>query len=233
MNGFSAWLEQLQYERLLDLVVTVAAALLCITIHVTCHGWAAYRLGDPTAKQAGRLTLNPLRHIDLLGLVCMAVAHFGWAKPVPINPGNFRHFRRDTAITALAGPLSNLVLAVVAFTLYCAGVWLNWYLGQPEWLYYILLFLNYTGGMSAALAVFNLFPIPPLDGSKVLYSLLPERQYQWLLRYERFGFLVLAVLLITGVLDGPMRFLLDKLLTVLLQICRWPMALLNAPVYGR
>ena len=177
MNGFSAWLEQLQYERLLDLVVTVAAALLCITIHETCHGWAAYRLGDPTAKQAGRLTLNPLRHIDLLGLVCMAVAHFGWAKPVPINPGNFRHFRRDTAITALAGPLSNLVLAVVAFTLYCAGVWLNWYLGQPEWLYYILLFLNYTGGMSAALAVFNLFPIPPLDGSKVLYSLLPERQY--------------------------------------------------------
>lgn len=152
MNGFSAWLEQLQYERLLDLVVTVAAALLCITIHETCHGWAAYRLGDPTAKQAGRLTLNPLRHIDLLGLVCMAVAHFGWAKPVPINPGNFRHFRRDTAITALAGPLSNLVL---------------------------------------------------------------------------------AVLLITGVLDGPMRFLLDKLLTVLLQICRWPMALLNAPVYGR
>lgn len=193
MNGFSAWLEQLQYERLLDLVVTVAAALLCITIHETCHGWAAYRLGDPTAKQAGRLTLNPLRHIDLLGLVCMAVAHFGWAKPVPINPGNFRHFRRDTAITALAGPLSNLVLAVVAFTLYCAGVWLNWYLGQPEWLYYILLFLNYTGGMSAAL----------------------------------------AVLLITGVLDGPMRFLLDKLLTVLLQICRWPMALLNALVYGR
>lgn len=233
MNGFSAWLEQLQYGRLLDLVVTVAAALLCITIHETCHGWAAYRLGDPTAKQAGRLTLNPLRHIDLLGLVCMAVAHFGWAKPVPINPRNFHHFRRDTALTALAGPLSNLVLAVVAFTLYCAGVWLDGYLGEPGWLYYILLFLNYITGMSAGLAVFNLFPIPPLDGSKVLYALLPERYYRWLLRYERFGFLVLAVLLITGVLDGPMNFLLDKLLTVLLQICRWPFDLLNALVYGR
>ena len=118
MNALHDWLSQLQYEKLLDVLIVVAASLLCITVHETCHGYVAYRLGDPTAKNAGRLTLNPLKHIDLVGLLMMAVAHFGWAKAVPVNPGYFKHYKRDMAITAAAGPVSNVVLAALALFLY-------------------------------------------------------------------------------------------------------------------
>lgn len=114
MHGFTAWLHQLQFGWLSDMLLIVLASLLCITIHETCHGLAAYRLGDPTAKLAGRLTLNPLRHIDILGLLMMAVARFGWAKPVPINMNNFKNPKRDMALTALAGPISNILLAWAA-----------------------------------------------------------------------------------------------------------------------
>ena len=114
MHGFTAWLHQLQFGWLSDMLLIVLASLLCITIHETCHGLAAYRLGDPTAKLAGRLTLNPLRHIDILGLLMMAVARFGWAKPVPVNMNNFKNPKRDMALTALAGPVSNILLAWAA-----------------------------------------------------------------------------------------------------------------------
>lgn len=104
MSAFQNWLNQLNFEKLLELLITIAAALVCITLHEVSHGYAAYRLGDPTAKNAGRLTLNPIRHIDPVGLLVMAVARFGWARAVPINPGNFKHFRRDTAITGAGWP---------------------------------------------------------------------------------------------------------------------------------
>ena len=158
------------------------------------HGYAAYRLGDPTAKNAGRLTLNPIRHIDPVGLLVMAVARFGWARAVPINPGNFKHFRRDTAITALAGPVANVLITALALLLHSTtiGVYLRW--DRPQWLLYVDQFFQYTAVLSAGLAVFNLFPIPPLDGSKVLFSFLPRPMYGKLLQYERFGFLVLLFL---------------------------------------
>ena len=118
MGSFQSWLDQLNYEKLLELAITLVAAMVCIIPHEVSHGYAAYRLGDPTAKNAGRLTMNPLRHIDPVGLLVMAVAHFGWAKPVPIQPGNFKHIRRDTAITALAGPVANVAITMLALMLY-------------------------------------------------------------------------------------------------------------------
>ena len=114
MDGIAAWAAQLQFGRLTELLITAAAALLCITVHESCHGLSAWILGDPTARRQGRISLNPLKHIDPAGLFMMVVAKFGWAKPVPINPGYFKNPRLGMAITALAGPLSNVLLSALA-----------------------------------------------------------------------------------------------------------------------
>ena len=125
MDGFVAWLKQLQFDGVWQTAVLVAASLLCITFHETCHGLVAYWLGDPTAKRAGRLTLNPLRHVDIGGLLMMALFRFGWAKPVPVDMRYFKHPKRDMALTAAAGPLSNVLLAYLAVLLY--SVFAYWY----------------------------------------------------------------------------------------------------------
>ena len=145
----------LDFGSLESILLRVASVFLCLTIHETCHGLAAYALGDPTAKRAHRLSLNPLRHIDWLGLIMMVAAGFGWAKPVPVDPHYFKKPKQGMALTGLAGPD--------------------------------------TASLSVGLGLFNLVPIPPLDGSKVLAVLLPDRAYNWLMRYERFGMLVLLV----------------------------------------
>lgn len=222
MGNFQSWLNQLHYEKLIELVITIAAALVCIIPHEVSHGYAAYRLGDPTAKNAGRLTLNPLRHIDPAGLLAMAVAHFGWAKPVPIQPANFRHVRRDTAITALAGPVANVGITALALLLHNGVAGVLAFRSLPQWMEYVDLFFVYTAILSANLAMFNLLPIPPLDGSKVLFSFLPRKYYEKLLQYEYYGFLLLAVFLWTGVLDRPLTFLREGLIHLLWPICSWP-----------
>ena len=114
MDAFRAWLGQLQFDGVWQTVVLVAASLLCITFHETCHGWVAYKLGDPTAKRMGRLTLNPLKHADVAGLLMMALFRFGWAKPVPVDLRNFKNPKQGMALTALAGPVSNVLLAYIA-----------------------------------------------------------------------------------------------------------------------
>ena len=211
MQGLSQWLRQLQLGGILEMVVTVAASLLCIMFHEVCHGLAAYAMGDDTAKRMGRLTFNPLHHVDLMGLIMMAVVGFGWAKPVPVDPRRFRRPKLGMALTALAGPVSNVVLMVLALMIR-AALLVPYYLQQSPFLEYVMLFLEYTAVLSAGLAVFNLFPIPPLDGSKILFSLLPSRIYQKLLRFERYGMILLAALLLLNVLDGPLLFLRGGLL---------------------
>lgn len=211
MQGLSQWLRQLQLGGILEMVVTVAASLLCIMFHEVCHGLMAYAMGDDTAKRMGRLTFNPLRHVDLMGLVMMAVVRFGWAKPVPVDPRRFRHPKVGMALTALAGPVSNVLLMVLALLLR-AALLVPYYLHQSPILEYAMLFLEYTAVLSAGLAVFNLFPIPPLDGSKILFSLLPSTIYQKLLHVERYGMFLLAALLLLNALDGPLMFLRSGLL---------------------
>ncbi len=198
----------LDFGSLEDILLRVAAVFLCLTVHETCHGLAAYALGDPTAKRAHRLSLNPLRHIDWPALIMMAAAGFGWAKPVPVNPDYFKKPKQGMALTALAGPVSNFLLAIVLL-LMARAVYVRAMLTgsfSTTWFGFLLS----TASLSVGLGLFNLVPIPPLDGSKVAAVLLPDRAYDWLMRYERFGILVLLAVISVGIgsnaLDGAIRW---------------------------
>lgn len=226
MNGLISWFQQLQFGGLLDTLLVVAASLLCITVHETCHGLVAWWLGDPTAKNAGRLTLNPIRHVDLVGLVMMAIVKFGWAKPVPVDMRYFKNPKGGMALTALAGPVSNVLLAWLALLIRSVLAFFANAHPDSSVLYYLFVFTEYVAIISAGLAVFNIFPISPLDGSKVLFAFLPEKTYYRLMHYERYGMLLLVVLLLLGVLDAPLSYLRNGLLDGLLQLSIWPLDLL-------
>lgn len=228
MDAFRAWLAQLQFDGVWQTAVLVAASLLCITFHETCHGLAAYRLGDNTAKRMGRLSLNPLKHVDLMGLIMMALFRFGWAKPVPVNMRNFKNPKAGMALTALAGPVSNVVLAYAAVVLCNFVMFLADRLGSTWLLLALAQFFVYVEIISAGLAVFNVFPIPPLDGSKVLFALLSDRAYDWLMRYEKYGMGLLMALLVTGAIDRPLGAMRDWLLTWLNSLGAWGYTLPSA-----
>lgn len=178
-----------------DAAIRLAAVFLCLTVHESCHGLAAYALGDPTARNLHRLSLNPLRHIDWFGLAMMLTAGFGWAKPVPVDARYFRNPKRGMALTALAGPASNFALAFAALAL---GR-LSYAVAPETWLTDFLLYSLPL--LSLGLGLFNLIPFPPLDGSKVLAAFLPDRLYLRWMRYERYGMLVLLAIIVLG-LDG-------------------------------
>ena len=192
-------LAALDLTSLMDAVLRVAAIFLCLTVHETCHGLAALALGDPTAKRMHRLSFNPLHHIDWLGLAAMFVCGFGWAKPVPVDMRYFKNPKAGMALTALAGPVSNFLLALLAMLAASLMVRLAPVTGLTLWVLYFLIDLAI---LSIGLGLFNLIPIPPLDGSKVLFSLLPEKAYYTLMRYERYGMLVLILLSFTNVGGG-------------------------------
>ena len=183
--------QALDVDSMLGALLRVLAVLLCLTVHETCHGFAAYVLGDPTAKSQRRLSLNPLRHIDWLGLAMMFFVGFGWAKAVPVDPRHFKKPKQGMAVTALAGPVSNFLLAVLALGI-CKVIYL------------------YAPYSTVLELIFNFLPIPPLDGSKVLGALLPDETYFRLMRYERYGMLLLLALsyfgitsrLISGAIQG-------------------------------
>lgn len=175
----------------------MAAVLVCLTVHETCHGLAAWALGDPTAKSRHRLSLNPLRHIDWFGLLMMFAVGFGWAKPVPVDPRYFKDPKRGMALTALAGPASNFLLAALAIAISKVIYLSGYYHPAME---AVFMFCLYTlAPLSVGLGLFNLVPIPPLDGAKVLGALLPDETYFRVMRYERYGMLVLILLSFTGV----------------------------------
>ncbi len=210
------------------MLISVIPALLCITFHELCHGLVAYKLGDDTAKRAGRLTLNPLKHIDIMGLAMMVIFHFGWAKPVPVDMRNFKNPKKGMAITALAGPVSNLLLAAVFMALY--GALFLPLSGRGAAAETALSMLNITAYLSIGFAVFNIFPIPPMDGSKVLGALMSDQAYYKLMRYERYGMILLLVLISTGVLSRPLgaatAFLYDKLMVIAQAIYSLELSLL-------
>lgn len=198
-----------------DILLSLPAVIWAISFHEVCHGWASWKLGDPTARSAGRLTLNPLAHFDLWGTLSLLFFRFGWAKPVPIDPRYYKNPKRDLIIVSLAGVAGNLLSAFLAGQL-------------VQWLYKPVALGSIPGGLpligvlqymviiNTSFALFNLIPIPPLDGSKVLWPLLPAKWQFSLWRYERYGSLILMVLVFSGAvgrLIGPAVFSLFRLFT--------------------
>lgn len=198
--------QQIDLTNLTSLGLRVVSVFLCLTIHETSHGLAAYALGDPTAKKEHRLSLNPLRHIDPLGLLMMFFVGFGWAKPVPVDMRYFQNPKSGMALTALAGPLSNFVLAIILL-LICK--YMAYTVAVTAFTLGLYQFLFITAFLSVGLGTFNLLPIPPLDGSKVLFSFLPDRMYLKLMYYERYGMILLLAMAFLGAGNGFLSMLMN------------------------
>lgn len=193
-----------------SLILKIPALLLAITIHECAHGFVADRLGDPTARLSGRLTLNPLPHIDPIGALAFVLAGFGWAKPVPVNAGNFKHPTRDMSWVALAGPLSNFLAAFVALVLLALA---RNTLSAPFIAEPVGGILIWVYQFNLALAVFNLIPLPPLDGGHFLPHLFPRASWSALHQLEQYGSLILLLLVMTGAIDiviGPIVRMVSK-----------------------
>jgi Zn-dependent protease len=192
-------------DTLLQFIILAPPLLLALTLHEFAHGYVAFRLGDPTAQGAGRLTLNPLKHLDPLGTIAFFIFHIGWAKPVPVNPVYFKNPQKDMLWVALAGPATNLVLALVS-ALMVKTVWLlaqilpYSVLGES-----ILVPLNHTliasVWINLVLCIFNFLPIPPLDGSRILTGILPNGLARSYASIERYGFILLIILAVSGILS--------------------------------
>ncbi len=199
--------------------------MLSFTFHELSHGFVAHKLGDDTAKNAGRLTLNPIKHIDIIGLVLIIVTGFGWAKPVPINMNNFKKPKEGMAISALAGPVSNIFLAAVVLLIFGFVATPLAKMGSTgEFLSALLLTTAY---INCVLAVFNIIPIPPLDGSKVVFSLLPERAYYKLMQYERYGMLILLALVVTDTITPMLTTGVEWVYNGLFPIAQWSHSLVS------
>ncbi|OGL40142.1 MAG: hypothetical protein A2042_02830 [Candidatus Schekmanbacteria bacterium GWA2_38_11] len=210
-------------------IISYIVLLLAISIHECSHAWSANKLGDPTAKNLGRITLNPIAHIDLIGTVLIPLfiiitgsgILFGWAKPVPVNPYNLRNPRKDNLWVSFAGPLSNLSLAIISALIYhLIFFWSGGSFFSAEWVFFIkplILFILFSTQLNVILAIFNLIPVFPLDGSGVLMGLLPYESARIFEKTRPYGFLILILLLYTGILGSiisPLYSLIIKLLGI-------------------
>ncbi len=215
-------LEQLQ-SMLPTLLLSLPVALISLSVHESAHGYVANKLGDPTAKNLGRITLNPMKHFDLLGFVSMLLFRVGWANPVPINARNFKNPRRDMAISAAAGPISNLCLAFIfAILLKLLNIAYGFITFTNETAFLVMYFLEIMllSGviLNLNLMIFNLIPIPPFDGSRILYVFLPTDLYFKVMRYEKYIMLAFILLFATGALDGPLSFLTNLVMRLMFKL---------------
>ncbi len=209
-NGFDMW----------DIISRIAVMLLMIflilPVHEFAHAGVAYLLGDKPIRRRGRLSLNPLNHVDITGALCMLLFNFGWAKAVPVDPRNFKKPKLYMGITALAGPVSNILCGMLGGGIHLLLLYL-----APEFIYttfigqFVYMFLYYYVSINASLAVFNLIPIPPLDGSKVLFVFLPDRAVEFCYRYQRYSFILIYILVFTGALNG----VLNTLTSIVFSLC--------------
>ena len=192
----------------------------CMPVHEVAHGWVAYKLGDTTAKYQGRLTLNPIAHLNPIGTLMIFLFGIGYANPVPINPNRFKNPKKGMVLTALAGPVSNIIMAFISVFIYYAIDFALLKTGSSVAMQAIAWFFYFSASVNVTLAVFNLFPIPPLDGSKVLTAVLPEDKYFAYMKYERYIMIGLMLVLFLGWLNTPIMRLSEGLMKIISVIPR-------------
>lgn len=204
-------------SQLTGFIYLVPAILIALTFHEVAHGYASYRLGDPTPLSDGRLSLNPLHHLDPIGTLMLIFFRFGWAKPVIVNPGYYKNPKAGMAIVGVAGPLANFLQALVAFVIMTAMLKVGGGAISPI-LEAVYKFLYIYAFINVGLGIFNLIPVPPLDGSKVFGALLPERLYFRMTQISGYGFLVVILLIYFGLLNGPLQWARDLVVSGLTSL---------------
>ncbi len=242
-------------ERLPSILISLPIVLIALSFHEFAHGFIAMKLGDNTARNFGRLTMNPLKHIDIIGFICMVLFYFGWAKPVPIQSRNFKNPRRDMALTGLAGPVSNIILAIIStlllrlvmlimgltmtdeLTLSISSMlsagFLSFSASVPFTIISIIVYMLYMGVfLNFSLALFNLIPIPPLDGSRIFYVFLPSKFYFGIMKYEQYISLAMFLLLMfTDVITVPLSIAVNWLTNGLCTLTAMPFADLSGVLF--
>lgn len=211
-------------QYLIEVLLAIPVILFSLTFHEVSHGYIACKLGDPTARNLGRLTLNPIKHLDPIGSLLMLLVGYGWAKPVPVNTRNFRDPKKGMALTALAGPVSNLILAFVSVAIYSLmiallnveAVAMALMANQTILNLYSAVYSMFSlcAYLNVSLAVFNLIPLPPFDGSRIFYSVLPAKAYFAVMKYERYILIVFLVLLYTGIVSLPIGYITNWIITL-------------------
>ncbi len=196
----------LSYDTIIQFGVRIMIIFLVVPIHEYAHAWSAVKLGDDTPRYQGRLTLNPIAHVDIIGAICLLFAGFGWGKPVQIDPRNFREYRKGNALCAAAGPLSNLIVGTGGMIIYKI-FWYAYISSLSQTLYWLAFIMYYFTVVNLGLAVFNLIPIPPLDGSKIVSYFAGNKWDGFMYRYQRQISIVFMLLIISGVLDTPLGYI--------------------------